>query len=80
MRHPLPATASHSVPGPIPAVLAWHCSRYYVSVRGKVQGVLEPDTQAVAPKAAGAIRCTSPSILAVGESEYTKASSRATAV
>src|ERR1700677_4426024 len=40
VRHPLPAPASHSVPGPIPAVLAWHCpgttSRHGVKVQGNV--------------------------------------------
>src|ERR1700734_1400024 len=38
VRHPLPATASHSVPGPIPAVLAWHCSVTTSRHGGKVQG------------------------------------------
>jgi hypothetical protein len=70
VRLPLPATASHSVPGSIPAVLAWHCSRYYVTVGGQSSGErVNSPTQPVAPNGAGAIRYTSPSILAVGDSE-----------
>ena len=35
VRHPLPAPASHSVPGHTSAVLASHCSPYYVTAAGE---------------------------------------------
>src|ERR1700722_1481272 len=38
VRHSLPAPASHSVPGPTPAVLAWHCTGTTSRYGGRVQG------------------------------------------
>ena len=71
VRHPLPAARVTSVPGHIPAVLASHCSPYYGTAAGQSSGgrAQPPRLSRSAPKANGAIRCTSPSILAVGESE-----------
>ena len=70
VRHPLPAPASHSVLGYTPAVLASSRSWYYGTRRRKVQGKGPHRTvQPVAPRGDGAIRCTSPSIFAVGDSE-----------
>ena len=70
VRHSSPAAASQSVPGHISAVLAKSCSPYYGPARSRVQGSVPGGrVQPVAPNAVGAIRCTSPNSLAVGESE-----------